>query len=270
MPHVARSWEGPALESEPRHGDSDNRGTGRRVTAFQSLELLPTRTSEAYREIKRRIIELELLPGACFTEGEIAGAMGLSKTPAREALARLQAEGLVEVVARSGYRVAPVTIKLARELFDLRALLESEAAARAAGKAIDIEQLRELEALRSTTYNPSDKASVREFLRANTAFHVSLARAGGNDTLADLLERVFDQLQRLFHVGLTLSSRADEVVHEHGEMLDAVMRGDAQLAREVTTAQVAASRKMVLDALLSSDVILSANVLPTGNHGDHP
>ncbi|MDQ1436673.1 MAG: hypothetical protein QOK43_302 [Acidimicrobiaceae bacterium] len=232
------------------------------------IEFLPTRATEAYEEIKRQIIELDLAPGALFTEADIASRLGLSKTPAREALARLNGEGLVHVVPRSGYRVAPVTLKMARDLFDLRCLLEADAVAAAASKPIDIDLLRELESLRSTTYRPADRESVRHFLKANTAFHIGLARAGGNGALADVLERVFNQLQRLFHLGVTLSSRADEVVHEHHEVLDAVMRGDPDRAREIARTQVATARRLVLDALLSSDVILSANVVPATKHGD--
>lgn len=234
----------------------------------RTLELLPTRATEAYEEIKRQIIELDLAPGSVFTEADMAARLGLSKTPAREALARLNGEGLIHVVPRSGYRVAPVTLKMARDLFDLRAVLEAEALARAASKPIDIDVLRELETLRATTYRPADRESVRSFLKANTAFHVGLARAGGNDAIAEVLERVFNQLQRLFHLGVMLSSRADEVVHEHHEMLDAVMRGDPDLAREVARTQVANARRVILNALLSSDVILSANVVPATRPGD--
>jgi DNA-binding GntR family transcriptional regulator len=230
-------------------------------------DLLPTRAAEAYAEIKRQIIELDRPPGSVFTEGDIAAQLGGSKTPAREALARLSGEGLVEVVRGTGYRVAPVTIKMARDLFDLRSLLECEAVARAASTGIRDSDLRELQALRSTTYHPADRESVRQFLKANTAFHVGLARVSGNDALADVLERVFHQLQRLFHLGIALSLRADEVVHEHHEMLDAVMHGDPARARELARAQVVSARAVVLDALLSSDVILSANVVPGGPAG---
>lgn len=222
----------------------------------------PTRTEEAYKELKRRIIELELPPGACLTEADVAARLELSKTPAREALTRLHVEGFVEIVARTGYRVAPVTVKMAKELFDLRAVLEGEAVHRAAQQHISPTRMETLEALRCTTYVPSDVSSVRAFLGANTAFHVELARAGGNDALADQLARVFVQLQRLFHVGLRLSSRMDEEVHEHHAMLDAVAAGNAELARELTLTQIAASGRWVVEALLSSDVVASANVAP--------
>jgi DNA-binding GntR family transcriptional regulator len=219
-----------------------------------------TRTVEAYLTIKRRIIELEMLPGASFTEADVAAMLGSSKTPAREALARLRAEGMVEVHPRSGYVVTPVTVKATRELFELRSLLEPAAAARAAERHPDLAHLRELEELCHTSYDPNDRDSVGAFLRANTEFHVTLARCGGNDRLADVLENVLHQLERLFHIGLRLTSRSEEIVHEHTEMLDAILGGDAERARAVTEAQSAASEEMVLRALLSSDAVLSANV----------
>jgi DNA-binding GntR family transcriptional regulator len=234
----------------------------------RTLELLPTRASAAYDEIKRRIIELELAPGCVFTEADIAANLGVSKTPAREALARLNGEGLVQVVPRSGYRVAPVTLKMARDLFDLRDLLEVEAVGAAAGRLVAVDTLAALQQMRVTTYYPNNKLSVRTFLQANTEFHVRLARAGGNDAIADVLGHLFNQLERLFHLGITLNAGGDEVVHDHNEVLDAVINGDVEQARQVTRAEVAHARGVVLDALMSSDVILSANVVPSPKQVD--
>jgi DNA-binding GntR family transcriptional regulator len=224
-------------------------------------EHLPRRTHEAYTAIKRRIIELALPPGAPFSEGELAAELGFSKTPVREALARLRQERLVEAVARSGYRVTPVTVKGARDLFQLRALLEGEAAAVAAKRGADVDALQELDALCHTSYNPADPASVARFLEANTRFHVGVAALGGNDALAMMLQQVLEQLERLFHVGLAISARSDEVVHEHEELLTAVKAGDAEAARRVASGQSEASQQMVMAALLSSDSVVSANVV---------
>lgn len=227
------------------------------------LGSLPTRAGAAYDEIKRQIIELELEPGCIFTEADIAAALGVSKTPAREALARLNGEGLVQVVPRSGYRVAPVTLKMARDLFDLRAVLEADAVGNAAARTLSEETLDSLHEVREASYCPSDKASVRRFLEANTAFHVRLARCGGNDATADVLQRIFIQLERLFHLGMTLDRGSGPVVRDHHEILDAVISGDVELAREAARSEVQRARRLVLDALMSSDVILSANVVPS-------
>ena len=227
-------------------------------------EFLPTRTYEAYTALKRRIIDLTLPPGAAFSEGEIALELGFSKTPVREALARLRQERLVEAVARSGYRVTPVTVKGAHDLFQLRALLEGEAAAIAAERGGDFDTLLELDRLCHASYDPADQSSISRFLEANTKFHVMVAEIGGNDALAMMLQQVLEQLERLFHLGLALTSRSDEMVHEHRELLTAVKAGDPEAARRAAMSQTGSSQLMVLNALLSSEAVLSANISATG------
>lgn len=222
---------------------------------------MPSRTRQAYDTIKRQIIELELPPGASFTEGELAATLNSSKTPVREALVRLRQEGLVEAMARSGYRVAPVTLKHARDLFQVRALLEVEAAGMAASNATDLETLKALEKIARQTYDASKPASIKQFMRNNTRFHVMLAQLGGNEILADMLHQVLEQLERLFHLGLSIQSRGKEIVHEHQELLVAIKAGDAEGARRIATEQAASSQLMVLDALLASDTLLSTNIV---------
>ncbi len=223
-------------------------------------EVIPNRTRTAYDAIKRRIIELKLAPGAAFTEGELAAALKFSKTPVREALVRLRQEGLVEAVARSGYRVAPVTVKHARDLLQVRALLEVEAAGAAAARATDLAGLSALEKLAGKTYRLGDRAEVRRCLRDNTEFHVSLARIGGNEVLAVILRQVLEQLERLFHVGIRLGEPGEGLEHEHKALLAAVKAGDIERARKVAAEQAASSRLFVLNALLASDAIVNANI----------
>ncbi len=219
-----------------------------------------SRTTVAYEHIKRRIIRLEILPGAAFTEAQVAAELGLSKTPVREALAQLRRERLVEIDFRSGCRAAPVTLKDTMELTAFRGLLEGEAASLAASRLADIAHLRALEKLCQSSYHEMDPASVDEFLERNTEFHCTVAHAGGNERLASILEEVLHQLERLFRIGLLYTSRAIEIVHEHEDLLAAIKAGDAEGARAVAINQARASQKMILDGLLSSPEILSARI----------
>lgn len=222
--------------------------------------MVPTLSDSAYRDIKRRILDLRLPPGTAFTEGELVADLGLSKTPIRDALARLRQEGLVEAIARSGYRVTPVTIKDARDLMSLRTLLEGEAAALAASRGTELGLLKELEDLCMTSYEPGDRDSIVNFLTANHEFHLAVAQLSGNWWLAETLRQVLEQLERVMHVGLALTSRADEIVHEHKDLVTAILSGDADKAREVAVAQSHKAQLMVLSGLLSSDAILSTNL----------
>jgi DNA-binding GntR family transcriptional regulator len=230
------------------------------VSVPSEPDVVTTRSYGAYLEIKRRILDLRMPPGTDFTEGELVADLGLSKTPIREALARLRQENLVDAVARSGYRVMPVTLKDARELLVLRTLLEGEAAALAATHGSDVSHLRELESLCRTSYNPKERTSIVAFLGANFEFHMAVARLSGNHRLAETLRGVLEQLERVMHLGLSLSSRADEIVHEHKELVAAIVSGDADGARRISVAQSRSSQVMVLNALLSSDAILATKL----------
>ncbi len=208
-----------------------------------------------YADLRGRITKLEIPPGSSFTEAQIAAELGLSKTPVREALMRLRHEGFVAMDPSAGYRASEVTIRDTRELFALRVLLEGEAAGLAATQAVRLADLRTLEDLCASTYSPSDTTSVDRFLEANTRFHLMVGQAAGNQRLTHILEIMLVQMERLFRIGLLLSSRAEEIVHEHRDLLEAILAGDADLARRVAVAQVRSSQRMVLDALVSSDEV---------------
>jgi DNA-binding GntR family transcriptional regulator len=221
----------------------------------------PNLTDRAYSTIKSRLIYLDLPPGTAFTEASLARDLGFSKTPVREALAHLRREGLVEATARSGYHVTPVTLKDAYDLFALRILLETEAAGLAARHVQDPRHLLALDELCRSTFDPRDINTIKPYMRNNTEFHMTVARAGGNQQLANMLEQILDQMERLFNIGLSLTNRADEIVHEHTELVQAIISGDENAARTIASTQIHNSQRMVLDALLASPSLLSTNVV---------
>jgi DNA-binding GntR family transcriptional regulator len=233
-------------------------GGGRELRLVRGGET--SRSADAYAALREAILTLRLGPGQSFSEAEACEWLGLSKAPVRDALAHLRREGLVISAARSGYTVAPMTVKDARDLFTLRTLLESEAAALAAGQGGDLGRLRELDALCSSQYDVDDADSVRSFLTVNSAFHVAVAELGGNLRLVEQLRRVIEQLERYMHLGLRLTPRADAIVHEHRELLAAIAAGDVKRARMEAAAQAHESHRMVLDGLLSSEAVLTANI----------
>jgi DNA-binding GntR family transcriptional regulator len=218
-------------------------------------------TQRAYAALKSKVIRLGLPPGSTFTEATLAAELGISKTPVREALVRLAREGLVEPVARSGYIVKPVTLKDVSDLFEVRLLLEGEAAALAATRLHNADDLRRLDELCRTSYDPRDPDDVAHFVEANAKLHSTIGRAGGNDELAALLQQVLDKLERVFYLSVALSERVAESVHEHGELVEAIAAGDAKRAREVALAQIHASRKMVMDAFLASPALQSTSIV---------
>lgn len=208
-------------------------------------------TDTAYQAIKQDILVCDLAPGVEVTERELGGRYGLGKAPLREALIRLRHEGLLQSIPRSGYRITPVTIQDVQDIFALRLLLEPAAARQAAGH-IDERLLKELNELCRAGYTPGDRASESAFLRANRQFHVAIADASGNRRLARMLGQLLEETERLFHLGLAVRDRTEEMKHEHEALVAALVSGDADAAEHATIEQINTARTMVMDGILSA------------------
>lgn len=228
-------------------------GIGLVTAASESLSVV------AHAAIQQDIIQCRLLPGAEFTENDLVDRYRLGKTPVRHALAKLAHEGMVKILPRRGYLVAPISIKDVQDIFALRLMLETEAVRLAAGR-VDEEQLRRLDEICGAGYDPSDPDSAAKFLRVNTEFHVVIARASGNGRLGDILAQLLREMERIFHVGLRLRNRSDEMAHEHRDLVDALVAGDGEAAKRITADQILASQKMVMDGLLASTQLMTVSL----------
>jgi DNA-binding GntR family transcriptional regulator len=150
---------------------------------------------------------------------------------------------------------AAADLALACELFDVRGMIEPVIAARAAERSIGADHLRRLYALRGAMRRAMEgpgAPDVGALLAANAAFHVVLARACGNDVLTCIVEEVFLRLDPLLGRAIDRGAGHDSPVDPscHGDVLDAVLRGDPDHAWETARAHVASSRRAVLDALV--------------------
>jgi DNA-binding GntR family transcriptional regulator len=211
-------------------------------------------TTQAVEALRRDILTTHLPPGATLSEAAAAERLGLGKAPIRAALARLAEEGLVAAMPRRGWVVSLVTIRDIHEVFDLRLLLEPEAARRAAGR-VDAEALRRLDAVCAAGYRPEDAESALAFLDANKAFHVAVAELSGNARLARQVARLLDESTRMLVLGLRRSDRSGEMAHEHAALIEALALGRGKAAAAMMHDQVAASRAMVLAALTAPDAL---------------
>ncbi|MGW7573746.1 GntR family transcriptional regulator [Streptomyces sp. NPDC054765] len=217
-------------------------------------------TERAYLAIKRRIIELELEPGAHVTKTELSRLAEAGTMPVREALTRLQRDGLVQVLPRSGYRILPVTLKRTRDLCAFRQLLETEAAGLTAQLGRPESSLARLEELLGATYELGDVASVEAFLRANFEFDTIIANGCGNDMLAQSITRVFDELERVLRITLKSLPFSASAAHGRRVVLEAIRRRDPVAARAAMAARMAGSQSQIIDTLLSSDSITQASI----------
>jgi DNA-binding GntR family transcriptional regulator len=215
--------------------------------------------THAYERLRQEIVECLLKPGEHLTEAVVAGRLEVGKMPAREALQRLVQEGLVQVIPRHGYAVAPITLRDVRELFDLRLVLEPVAAARAAGKIADADR-PELERLSQIGYTVGVDESVRQYLRANTEFHTLIARLSGNRRIAAIVAGLLEECERMITYIIAAYPENSITVEEHKRLVKALEDGDSKLARQITVDHVRSTRDMVLRQVIEDPALGSTPI----------
>lgn len=203
---------------------------------------------QAVATLKREILACRLLPGEVVSETLMTDRFQLGRAAVRAGLARLAEDGLVQAVPRRGWVVSVVTVRDIHEVFELRLILEPEAAARAAGHA-DLERLRRLDEICGLGHRPDDADSALDFLAVNRQFHVTVAELAGNQRLARQIGRLLDEATRMLVLGLSTRDRSGEMAHEHRALIAAMAAHDAPRAAEIMRGQISASRDMVLAAL---------------------
>lgn len=203
----------------------------------------------AYEGIRARIVEGSYHGGDPLTEEVLARSHGTSRTPVREALARLSQEGFVERVPGRGYFVAPVTVQVVRDTFEIRRLLEGTTASRAAELATDAER-RELEALADYRYTPHDPAGYRRAEAANARFHMAIAVASRNQLAARLVQQCLAQMDRFISLGLDVAPLPEEATRDHHAILRAILQRDPTAARVAMQTHLDRSSTVLVHGLL--------------------
>jgi len=186
-----------------------------------------------------------LAPGQRLQEGALAAKFGISKTPVREALARLAHEGLVEVYPRIGYAVTQLGAEEIEDLFEFRKILEG-AAAELAARHVTESELERLELVVDTDYIPVDKSSYLDFFSQNREFHFLIARASRNRYLFRAIQTMFDLVDGALRHRLDAGEAAGRMRREHRVVLDALKRRDAQDARIATEDSIVESKKGII------------------------
>src|SRR5256885_7519697 len=152
---------------------------------------------DIYQKLREEILSCELPPGADLREQHLAARFSVSKSPVRDGLRGLEGERLVTISPRQGYRVAPVSVADARDLFRLRSVLETASVMEGARAAPD-EDLEALDRFRSFR----EKRQRRGFLAYNREFHCALVQLSGNERMATTACELIDQMQRLISVSV--------------------------------------------------------------------
>lgn len=197
----------------------------------------PPAADRVYTHVKDGILDRTYEGGTLLTEGELAEAVGVSRTPVREALLRLEAEGLIKLYPKKGALVLPVSAQEIADVVETRLLVEEHAARKAVPASPRlIARLEELLARQKeeATAGDYDAAAVTD-----RCFHAEIVRDGGNE----ILSKLYDQLRdRQLRMGVAMMNfHPDRISHtlvEHEQLLDALRSGDTDAAVAVVRRHV--------------------------------
>lgn len=204
-----------------------------------------------YDAIFAQLMSLQIPPGARITVDTLVREFNVSHTPIREALGRLEGEGLVLRAHLVGYRAAPqVSRDRFDELYELRLMLEPEAAARAAARMdeTNLAALQQLAGVMANDDGADEQLRYSDFARQDAEFHDKILEIAGNGLVRDVLRMQhthFHIFRLMFHRLVTA-----EALDEHEALLAALRAGDAQAAREAMQVHIQNSRSRLLPAFV--------------------
>jgi DNA-binding GntR family transcriptional regulator len=208
-----------------------------------------SRADEVYAQLKADVAEFRLVPGDRFTENELSDRLGVSRTPVRQALTRLQQEGLVEVLFRSGWRVLPFDFDQFDQLYDLRMVLETATAhtlceGGTPQRPINHALLERLSAL--WLVSPEQRScDAQQVSQWDEAFHTALVAAAGNEEIARVHRDVTDRIRIIRRLDFTQPARIAATYDEHAQILKAILRKRGDEAAMLLRAHIGSSQAEV-------------------------
>ncbi|RKF18911.1 GntR family transcriptional regulator [Altericroceibacterium spongiae] len=196
-----------------------------------------TLSEQVLEVVRDRIITGQFPTGKVIRQDALATELGVSKIPLREALARLEQEGLLKSQANRGYFVQPMSIETAEEIFELRLSIEPGAAGHAALVAGDKERKAAIAAFEALDEAMADKTGSNVAV-CNRAFHTALVTAADREITKQLIERLAIQAERYVVAHLQPSGRGGRADEEHRQMLDAWLARDDAKTSELLASHI--------------------------------
>lgn len=201
-----------------------------------------------YTELFEEITTGRRQAGSRLVELEIAGILGVSRTPVRAALARLQLEGLVTNSASKGLIVAELTREEIEEVYATRAALEGFAARMAAYLALPLD-IERLEIMRDRMEAHAEAGELEEFRQLNFQFHDEIRRISRNRMLQRFIGQTYAMLRRYRGSTAWHPGRAEEAVQEHRRLIEAIRNRDPEAAEKIARAHIERAQQIKVSLL---------------------
>ncbi|HJA12516.1 MAG TPA: GntR family transcriptional regulator [Candidatus Mediterraneibacter merdipullorum] len=210
-------------------------------------EYLPLR-DVVFKTLRRAILRGELKPGERLMEIQLANKLGVSRTPIREAIRKLELEGLVLMIPRKGAEVAEITEKNLRDVLEVRCALE-DLAVQLACERISKEKIKELRAAAAHFRDSLGSDDITEIAEADEAFHDVIFAATENKRLVQLLNNLREQMYRYRIEYLKKKECHPQLLEEHATIIKAIEEHDKEKATQITSQHINNQVDTVADTL---------------------
>ncbi len=206
---------------------------------MKTLSISPSLTERVYQTIIEEVLEGRLVQGEHLVQEQLAAKLGVSRQPIQQAMALLKADGMVEEVGKRGLRVAALNIDTVRGHYEIREMLDSYAARKAAaairsGALSPTEFRGQMDELLSKAYKAIEAESVRDQIAYDQSLHKLIYCMSGNPVLDNMAEPNWRYLRRVMAEVLRLSEPANAIWEQHQDIIDAILEGDEDRAAKLS------------------------------------
>ena len=233
------------------------------VTRRQPLQKFESLSARVENVLRRRLLAGEYPVWSRLVERRLAEELGVSRTPVKEALRRLEREEIVTASPDGVYRPRPPDLARLHDYYEVRLNLErfSIQLASANGSTADLHTIRQ-EWRRLEEQYGTDESEHPDFVYMDESFHVGLARAGGNGALVTILEDINDRIRVIRVHDFYIPGRVAETIMEHLEIIDALLDGDTDAATSRLTKHIRDSAGLVEDRAMRALAKMTAQQSP--------
>jgi DNA-binding GntR family transcriptional regulator len=207
-----------------------------------------------FNTLREAIIIGELKPGERLMEVQLSEKMGVSRTPVREAIRKLELEGLVIMLPRKGAHVADLSAKDIMDVLEIRATLEGLASALAAARITE-EELAELKHVQTQFAGYIEKDNLQGSIKKDVEFHDIIYKASRNDKLLQVSSNLWEKVQRYRVAYLKDGSTLGELINEHNEIIEAISSRNTELARICAQKHVKLQEEKIIAAIMKKSEI---------------
>ncbi|HEX3031441.1 MAG TPA: GntR family transcriptional regulator [Bacillota bacterium] len=205
-----------------------------------------------FETLREAIINGDLEPGERMMEIQLADEMGVSRTPVREAIRKLELEGFVVMIPRKGAYVAGISIKDIADVFEIRAALEGLAAGLAADRITE-DEIEALERCLVKVAECAESNNLDMLISADTDFHELLYKASRNDRLVQIVSNLREQIQRFRTTSLAQPGRMKVALEEHKQIVEAICSRNVELASKLAREHIENAENSMLEVIRNLD-----------------